>query len=163
MGKKIEWPMGTEKVPHFNGPNYDPILDHARLTMQWHRIWAYMFYGKWVSPEELDVEFGIGSASNTSHVRNFRKKRFGYNIVLKKREDNQFFYRLIYNRRGTLKHRNHILRILKIDPESLPHQPSWMDPRYDPKRGVMERTLLKLTYKDLPNAYTGYQSNGEKP
>jgi hypothetical protein len=84
--------------PHFNGPDYDPKLDHKRLTKQIGRIYEVMIDGNWRTLDEINFLTKDPQASISAQLRHLRKKRFGGYIVNKKRRgvesDGLWEYRL---------------------------------------------------------------------
>lgn len=62
---------------HFNGSDYDPTLDHPRLSLQHERIRDLMLDGKWRSLDEIATETGDPAASISAQLRHLRKPRFG--------------------------------------------------------------------------------------
>lgn len=85
--------------PHFNGPDYDPSLDHARLTIQIERIRTLMIDGAWRTLAEIEVMTGDPPASISAQLRHLRKERFGSWVVEKQRRgdpaDGLYEYRLL--------------------------------------------------------------------
>ena len=72
-------------APHFNGPAYEPALDHARLTLQLDRIKRLMLDGVWRAYHEISAITGDPEGSIGAQLRHLRKKRFGSYIVTKRR------------------------------------------------------------------------------
>jgi hypothetical protein len=83
-----------DKQPHFNGPDYVPDLDDARLGLQHERIRDLMLDGEWRTLNEISEKTGDPQASVSAQLRHLRKPRFGSFIVLKRRrgEDTQGLY-----------------------------------------------------------------------
>ena len=80
--------MGTQKVektipenPVFDGADYTPVRDNARLTGQIKRIYSLMSDGKWRTLQEIEQETGDPQASISAQLRNLRKARFGGHAV----------------------------------------------------------------------------------
>lgn len=63
--------------PHFNGPEYVPKHDHARLTRQIDRVRECMVDGSWRTLSEISDKTGDPHASVSAQLRHLRKKRFG--------------------------------------------------------------------------------------
>ena len=63
--------------PHFNGPAYDPKLDHKRLTHQIKRVYDAAVGSTWKTLAELEAETGDPQASISAQLRHLRKPRFG--------------------------------------------------------------------------------------
>jgi hypothetical protein len=85
----------------FNGPEYDPKYDQARLTGQILRIFNVMRDGRWRTLGEIEALTGDPQASISAQLRHLRKKRFGAHIVLRlprgDREHGLFEYQLLVN------------------------------------------------------------------
>jgi len=86
----------------FNGPDYDKKLDQARLTGQILRIYDLMIDEQWRTLQKIQDLTGDPQASISAQLRHLRKKRFGRNIVEKRRvfgmeEKGLFEYKLIVN------------------------------------------------------------------
>jgi hypothetical protein len=71
--------------PHFDGPDYVPPLDHARLTDQMGRIRALMLDGQWRTLAEIRAVTGDPEASISAQLRHLRKPRFGEFVISKRR------------------------------------------------------------------------------
>lgn len=84
--------------PHFNGPNYDPKHDQARLTGQIARVFDLMKDGQYRTLEEISASTGDPAASVSAQLRHLRKERFGAHEVTKRprgdRAHGLFEYRL---------------------------------------------------------------------
>jgi len=82
----------------FNGDDYDPALDDARLEKQLGRVWAAMRTGEWLTLRELATRTGDPEASVSAQLRHLRKRRFGAYIVEKRprgaRERGLYEYRV---------------------------------------------------------------------
>lgn len=72
-------------LPHFNGSDYIPELDHGRLSSQYQRVFDLMSDSKWRTLEQIAQETGEPVASISAQLRHMRKPRFGSNTVNKKR------------------------------------------------------------------------------
>jgi hypothetical protein len=87
------------KVSHFNGPDYDPKFDHARLSKQHERVRELMRDGEWRTLAEIEKITGDPAASISAQLRHLRKERFGSWIVQKvprgTRETGLYVYRLL--------------------------------------------------------------------
>jgi hypothetical protein len=70
--------------PHFNGPDYDPEHDQARLTQQLSRIKQLMVDGVWRTLGEIEAVTGDPQSSISAQLRHLRKKRFGQHLVEKR-------------------------------------------------------------------------------
>ncbi len=71
--------------PHFNGPDYVPALDHARLTGQIKRVFRLMADAEWRTLAEIAAIIGDPEASISAQLRHLRKDRFGGHAVDKLR------------------------------------------------------------------------------
>lgn len=71
--------------PHFNGPLYEPSIDHGRLTKQLDRVREMMRDGQWRTLSEIEKITRDPPASISAQLRHLRKKRFGSWIVDKQR------------------------------------------------------------------------------
>lgn len=80
-----------EHEPHFNGPEYDPELDFARLTGQIKRVFDCMVDGEWRTLSEISIVTGDPEASISAQLRHLRKDRFGGHTVIKRRRGNPSF------------------------------------------------------------------------
>ena len=84
---------------HFNGPEYDPRYDYARLTGQIRRVYDCMVDGRWRTLDEIHAETGDPHASVSAQLRHLRKPRFGSHLVDRRargnRESGLFEYRLV--------------------------------------------------------------------
>lgn len=70
---------------HFNGPDYDPEKDHARLTGQIKRVHDCMIDGHWRTLRALANVTGDPEASVSAQLRHLRKDRFGSFVVNRRR------------------------------------------------------------------------------
>jgi hypothetical protein len=73
------------KRPHFNGPDYDPKMDHGRLTHQLDRIRNLMIDGRWRTLGEIRSATGDPESSISAQLRHLRKPRFGAYKIDKRR------------------------------------------------------------------------------
>ena len=69
----------------FNGSDYVPSLDEARLTGQILRIFDCMKDGKFRTLPEIEQITNDGQASISAQLRHLRKDRFGGHTILKQR------------------------------------------------------------------------------
>jgi hypothetical protein len=69
----------------FKGSDYDPRVDHARLTFQHERIRDLMLDGRWRTLEEIAKATAAPAASVSAQLRHLRKERFGSYQVDKRR------------------------------------------------------------------------------
>lgn len=90
------------KNARFNGSDYNPKFDQARLTGQIERVFNLMQDGAWRSLDEIAALTGDPAASVSAQLRHLRKPRFGGHMVLKKnrgdREHGLFEYQLLVHR-----------------------------------------------------------------
>lgn len=82
----------------FNGPEYVPERDQARLTSQMESIKKLMSDGKWRSLLSIAEETGFTTSSISAQLRHLRKERFGGHTVLRHHVKNGLYiYQLILN------------------------------------------------------------------
>ena len=74
-----------EIFPRFNGPDYDPALDDARLTKQLGRVWSALQGGRWMTLREIASHTQDPEASISAQLRHLRKPRFGSYTIEKRR------------------------------------------------------------------------------
>lgn len=83
----------------FNGSDYVPKYDDARLKGQMKRIYDLMKDGKFRTLSEIEQATGDPQASCSAQLRHFRKSRFGSMTVNKRsrgdRERGLFEYQLL--------------------------------------------------------------------
>lgn len=93
--------MERDQAPHFNGPDYVPELDHARLTGQIERVFECMKDSEWRTLDEIARITGDPHASISAQLRHLRKTRFGEHVVNKQRRGDRtnglFEYQLVPN------------------------------------------------------------------
>ena len=77
MAAQLGLPLGA----HFDGPEYAPESDHARLTGQIKRVFDVMKRGQWLTLDEIARVTGDPHASVSAQLRNCRKARFGGHTV----------------------------------------------------------------------------------
>jgi len=77
-------PTVLPEKPRFDGSEYHPSVDDARLTGQLKRIFDLMADGLWRTLEEIEAVTGDPPASISAQLRHLRKKRFGSHIVDKR-------------------------------------------------------------------------------
>jgi len=65
----------------FNGADYNPYRDNARLTGQLLRIWDAVSDGRWYTLKDIAVLTGDPEPSISAQLRHLRKPRFGGHIV----------------------------------------------------------------------------------
>ena len=70
--------------PVFNGSDYDPQFDNARLTGQIKRVYNLMIDGNWRTLSEIEAITGDPQASISAQLRHLRKERFASHIVNKR-------------------------------------------------------------------------------
>lgn len=68
----------------FNGSDYQPERDNARLTGQVLRVFEYMKSGEWRTLGEIAAATGDPPASISAQLRHLRKRRFGSHQVDKR-------------------------------------------------------------------------------
>lgn len=67
--------------PHFNGPAYEPVRDHARLSSQLDRIYSVMKDRQWRTLAAIEHATGYPQSSISAQLRHLRKDRFGGHTV----------------------------------------------------------------------------------
>jgi hypothetical protein len=72
------------RLPHFDGPDYSPEHDQARLTGQILRVYAVMSDGKWRTLRELAAATGDPEASCSAQLRHLRRQKFGAHSIEKR-------------------------------------------------------------------------------
>lgn len=72
-------------TPHFDGSDYVPELDHARLSTQHDRVHRALQRGGWYTLRELHEVTGDPEASILAQIGHLRKARFGSHVILKQR------------------------------------------------------------------------------
>lgn len=91
--------------PHYNGPDYVPEFDYARLSKQTKRVFDVMLCAnkrkEWLTLRELEERSETPQASASAQLRHLRKDRFGKHSILKRRRGNReaglFEYYMIPN------------------------------------------------------------------
>lgn len=73
------------KKPHFDGPEYEPELDHERLTGQMERVFNCMRDSVWRTLDEISHITKDPHASISAQLRHLRKPRFGSHTIEKRR------------------------------------------------------------------------------
>jgi len=74
----------TLEDARFNGPDYNPKFDKARLTGQIKRVYNCMSGGIWRTLREISGITNDPEASVSAQLRHLRKERFGSHIIEKK-------------------------------------------------------------------------------
>ena len=86
----------------FNGPEYIPGRDQARLTSQICRVWNCMNDGKWKTLKEISLAIGAPEPSVSAQLRHLRKARFGSHEIEREHIARGLFrYRLIPNKNSS--------------------------------------------------------------
>lgn len=87
--------MNTDR---FNGSDYEPTRDDARLTGQLLRVWEATKDGRWRTLDQIAGMTGDPQASISAQLRHLRKPRFGAHKVEKEYLGNGLYqYRVIIN------------------------------------------------------------------
>lgn len=71
-------------MSHFNGPDYQPERDDARLTAQHDAIRELMADAKWRTLSQIAAHCKAPEASVSAQLRHLRKDRFGGHLVTKR-------------------------------------------------------------------------------
>lgn len=89
-------------MPRFDGSDYDPEQDDARLSGQIQRVYSLMQDGRWRTLAEIADATGDPPASISAQLRHLRKPRFGLHTVNKQprgdRAKGLFEYQLVPRR-----------------------------------------------------------------
>lgn len=80
-----------ESPPRFNGADYQPDRDNARLGAQFLRIFNLMSDGNWRTLREISQATGDPEASASAQLRHARKKRFGGHVVEREHRGNGLY------------------------------------------------------------------------
>jgi hypothetical protein len=87
--------MNLPDSPRFNGADYVPERDDARLTSQMKRVFSAIEDGQWRALHELAKITGDPEASISAQLRHLRKPRFGsYTIERSHVRHGLYLYRL---------------------------------------------------------------------
>jgi len=85
----------------FNGPDYDPVQDNARLNNQMNRVFECMKDGVWRTLSEIEELIGDPQSSISAQLRHLRKERFGKHTVNRRSRGNRahglYEYQLVRN------------------------------------------------------------------
>lgn len=80
----------------FNGADYQPPRDHARLRGQILDIFLLMKDGRWRTLNEISGATGHPAASVSAQLRHLRKDRFGGHTINREYIDNGLYrYQLL--------------------------------------------------------------------
>lgn len=83
-------------MPTFDGEDYTPARDEARLTGQLARIWTLMRDGCWRTLPAIASATDDPPASVSAQLRHLRKPRFGGHTVERRYVDHGLYeYRVI--------------------------------------------------------------------
>jgi hypothetical protein len=84
--------------PHYNGPEYIPSRDHARLSDQTARVFDLMKDGRWRTLAQIAEATGDPEPSISAQLRHLRKERFGGHTVDRNHIGGGLYqYRLLVN------------------------------------------------------------------
>lgn len=81
QGDLLSWVPPPGAHARFDGADYSPAEDDARLTGQLARIKSLMSDGAWRTLAEIESVTGDPAASISAQLRHLRKPRFGLHIV----------------------------------------------------------------------------------
>lgn len=70
--------------PQFDGADYVPARDDARLTNQLKRVFSVISNGHWYTLATISELTGDPAASVSAQLRHLRKERFGAHTITKK-------------------------------------------------------------------------------
>lgn len=80
----------------FDGETYEAPLDYERLSRQLQDVLYLMRDGKWRTLPEISTFLGFPEASVSARLRDFRKSKYGSNLVERERVSGGLFrYRLV--------------------------------------------------------------------
>jgi hypothetical protein len=82
-------PLPNLRGKGFNGPDYVPALDDARLELQIERVFRVMAFRKWRTLREIEALTRDPGASISAQLRHLRKERYGSYRVEKRRRGNE--------------------------------------------------------------------------
>jgi hypothetical protein len=86
-------------MDRFDGSDYLPERDDARLTGQLLRVWSAMEHGVWRTLDQLAEITNDPPASISAQLRHLRKPRFGAHQIQKEHLGNGLYrYRVIPNK-----------------------------------------------------------------
>ena len=98
--------MTEEGLVKFDGAAYAPALDQKRLSSKIHKVFRLMADYRWRTLQEISESVIVPEASASAYLRDFRKKRWGYMVVDRRRrgdpKDGLFEYRLSAPLKGEL-------------------------------------------------------------
>ena len=93
--------MNLKTGAEFNGSDYIPTIDKARLTGQILRVYELMKDGEFRTLSQIAAGTGDPESSVSAQLRHLRKEKFGSHIVNKNRiglrENGLFHYQLVIN------------------------------------------------------------------
>ena len=75
----------------FDGADYQPARDDARLGAQLARIYTLMQDGQWRTLIEIERHTGAPAASISAQLRHLRKRHFGSHTVNRRYIDNGLY------------------------------------------------------------------------
>lgn len=89
-------PRLKEKVMRFNGADYKPERDNARLTGQILRVFDVVNDNNWYTLKQISEKTGDPEASVSAQLRHLRKPRFGGYVVEREYINNGLYkYRVL--------------------------------------------------------------------
>ncbi len=96
-------PLSAPERAHFDGDDYNPFRDDARLTGQIRRVWAVMRDGNWRTVNEICRLTGDPAPSVLAQLGHLRKEKFGAYLVDRRRvtETGLYEYRVGGKGEGT--------------------------------------------------------------
>lgn len=99
--KAVDEAIGGGRA-HYNGPEYEPARDHARLAGQTARVFEAMKDGQWRTFDGIAALTGDPVASISAQLRHLRKERFGAHTVERRHIGSGLYeYRLTPSERVT--------------------------------------------------------------
>ena len=86
----------------FNGADYVPERDNARLGTQLQVVFELMSDGQWRTLDSISNMTGAPHASISAQLRHLRKPRFGEHMVERRYMGNGLYeYKLTVNKEGS--------------------------------------------------------------
>jgi uncharacterized protein (DUF2132 family) len=73
--------MNEQPLFNFDGETYDQPRDQVRLSGQALRVWRVLEDGNWHTLAGIKLKTGDPEASISARIRDFRKVRWGRNVV----------------------------------------------------------------------------------
>lgn len=92
----------TENPASFGGKTYDATFDYDRLSKQMKIVYDFIKDGQFHTLKEMSKATSVPEASLSARLRDFRREKYGANIILKRhvgdRYNGLFEYRFVENK-----------------------------------------------------------------